>query len=193
MAHAAGGPVATGRQGNLARYGRTLWAVLLFAIGVFLLAQAGGITYRANSSELGPAFWPRLWLGALLVLTAYDAWTAFHRARQGGGMPRDEAGAASLAPTPDESVPLLLAGMALVVAYVLATTLIGFMLATPLFLAGFMALGGFRRVLPLAVVALAATAVLLLLFVKVVYVSLPLGVAPFADLTVTVYQRVGLY
>lgn len=180
----------------LAVYGRVVWDGLLFLAGLFLLFQTGAIHSRAGSTELGPVFWPRFWLAILLALVASDAWAAYRRARlalAAAGPPGVPARASSGIERPPESIRLLLAGGALVLAYVVGAIVFGFMLATPLYLFAFAFLGGFRRILPLALIAVATTAAFLFLFVRVVYVSLPLGTGPFADFTASVYQAVGLF
>ena len=88
---------------------------------------------------------------------------------------------------------LLFAGLALVIAYAVATVLIGFPLATVLFLVGFSCLGGYRHVASLLLVAFGTTLVLLYVFVYLVYISLPLGVGPFVDLNVALYRLLGIF
>ena len=95
---------------------------------------------------------------------------------------------------------LLLSGIAYLglnmlfaVAYALAMTLIGFVLATVIFLIAFARLGGYRRMLELSLIALASTFVLLYVFVQVVYISLPLGQGPFVDLNVALYRLLGIF
>jgi hypothetical protein len=175
-------------------YGRVVWSALLFLGGLFLLLQTTAIQYRAGPGELGPAFWPRLWLALLLALTAYDGWAALQGARASHAGRAVASGPETTAEDgpAGESWRLLLAGSLCVLLYVLGATFAGFMLATPVFLAAFVYLGGVRGLRPL-LIALGSTAVLLSLFVRGVYVSLPIGQGVFADFTVAVYQFVGLY
>jgi putative tricarboxylic transport membrane protein len=193
----------TARQVFFADQGRVAWSAAVLLGGLFLLLQTYNITYRASPNELGPAFWPRVWLALLVLVAAYDGWEAFRRSRRERGEQPALGGPAAVtspaimdAPVgakPEESWRLLLAGAVIVVAYVFATTVLGFMLATPIFLAVFIYLGGFRKVVPLVLIAVGATATLLFLFVRLVYVSLPLGQGPFSDFTVAVYQLLGLF
>jgi hypothetical protein len=78
---------------------------------------------------------------------------------------------------------LLAAGVALVLAYGLVITTLGFILSTFLFLAAFMYLGRYRAHGVIWVASLLGTLAVSLIFLKVVYVSLPRGVAPFDRLT----------
>ena len=173
----------------LARRGRIVWSLLLFlaALGL-LLALNGQRHFHSASDELGPRFWPRLCLAVMLALTALDAALAFRAARR-PSVSADRATVTRAA----ESMSLLFAGMALVIAYAVATVLLGFPLATVIFLAAFSYLGGYRHLPSLLAIAFGATLVLLYIFVYLVYISLPLGVGPFLDMNVVLYRLLGIF
>jgi putative tricarboxylic transport membrane protein len=172
----------------LTRRGRTIWSLLLFvaALGL-LLALNGQRHFHSAPDELGPRFWPRLCLAVMLVLTALDAALALRAARRPGA-----ADQVVVARVP-ENMGLLFTGMALVIAYALATALLGFPLATVIFLAAFSYLGGYRRVPSLLAIAFGMTLVLLYIFVYLVYISLPLGAGPFLDMNVALYRLLGIF
>jgi putative tricarboxylic transport membrane protein len=172
----------------LARRGRIIWSLLLFAAALILLLVLNGQRhFHSPPDELGPRFWPQLCLAAMLALTALDAALAF-RARQRSGATDRSADAK----TP-ESMSLLFAGLALVIAYAIATVSVGFPLATVIFLAAFSYLGGYRHIRSLLAIAFGATLVLLYTFVYLVYISLPLGVGPFLDMNVALYRLLGIF
>ncbi|HKX38614.1 MAG TPA: tripartite tricarboxylate transporter TctB family protein, partial [Burkholderiales bacterium] len=87
---------------------------------------------------------------------------------------------------------MLVGGMALSIAYVWALTKLGFFTATVPYLAAFMALGGYRRWGIVAAVSILGAGVLLFVFMKVVYVSLPLGEGPFQQFTFLLMQLMGI-
>ncbi|MGZ5843030.1 MAG: tripartite tricarboxylate transporter TctB family protein [Xanthobacteraceae bacterium] len=174
----------------LARRGRGVWSLLLFVLALALLLALNAQThFRSAPEELGPRFWPRLCLAAMLVLTALDAALAFWATRRPSGA-IDGAAAAARAP---ESMGLLFAGLLLVIAYAVATVVVGFPLATVLFLVAFSYLGGYRHMPSLLVIAFGSTLVLLYIFVYLVYVSLPLGVSPFLEMNVALYRLLGIF
>ena len=174
----------------LRRRGRGVWSLLLFVAALALLLALNAQThFRSAPEELGPRFWPRLCLTAMLVLTALDAALAFWATRRPSGA-IDEASAPARAP---ESMALLFAGLLLVIAYAVATVVVGFPLATMIFLVTFSYLGGYRHVPSLLVIAFGTTLVLLYIFVYLVYVSLPLGVSPFLEMNVAFYRLLGIF
>ena len=70
----------------LARRGRAVWSLLLFVAAlVLLLALNSQSHFRSAPEELGPRFWPQLWLIAMLALTALDASLAFRAAHKPPG------------------------------------------------------------------------------------------------------------
>jgi putative tricarboxylic transport membrane protein len=60
------------------------------------------------------------------------------------------------------------------------------------YIAAFVALGGYRRWGIIAAVSVIGTFVMLFFFMKVVYVSLPLGVGPFQQVTLFLMQLLGI-
>jgi len=87
---------------------------------------------------------------------------------------------------------LMALGLVAVLAYVNLATILGFSLANLLFMFAFMMLGGFKRPIVSLVVSVLGTVTLILLFVRIVYVSLPLGVGPFENLTLWIYYLLGI-
>ena len=173
----------------LARRGRGVWALLLFIVALALLLALNAQThFRSAPEELGPRFWPRLCLAAMLVLTAFDAALAFWPTRR-PSVAIDEA-ASARAPA---SLALLFAGLLLVIAYAVATIVVGFPLATMGFLVAFSYLGGYRHMPSLLAIAFGTTLALLYIFVYLVYVSLPLGLDPFLEMNVALYRLLGIF
>ena len=68
----------------------------------------------------------------------------------------------------------------------------GFFVATVTYLASFIAIGGYRRWGILAAVSVGGTLLLLFFFMKIVYVSLPIGTGPFAQVTLLLMQLMGI-
>jgi putative tricarboxylic transport membrane protein len=166
------------------RQGRPLWSLALFiaALVLLLVLNAQG-HFRSAAGELGPNFWPQLWLGALLALSALDFIVELRKTR---APPQAQA-------RPRENLRLVVIGTLYVAGYAIAMTLIGFALATAIFLIAFAALGGYRNMPVLALIAVLSTIVLLYLFVQVVYISLPLGAGPFVEMNVLLYRLLGIF
>jgi putative tricarboxylic transport membrane protein len=173
----------------LARRGRGVWSLLLFVVALALLLALNAQThFRSAPEELGPRFWPRLCLAAMLALTALDAALAFWPPRRPAVAVNDAAPARA-----PESLALLFAGLLLVIAYAVGTIVVGFPLATMGFLVAFSYLGGYRHMPSLLAIAFGTTLALLYIFVYLVYVSLPLGLGPFLEMNVALYRMLGIF
>lgn len=155
------------------------YAILLVIAGWFY-ALAGGIEFPRQGDNLGPDFWPRAVLAAMMVVCAVQAARALfladadERSRAGDEIPTfaaEEEGRASRA--------LLTLGLALTVAYGALLTSLGFLTVTALYLALFMYVGQYRAHLIIWISSVAGAALLTLIFQKIVYVSLPRGAFPF--------------
>ena len=176
------------------RNGRAIWSLLLLLAALALLADLHlSLHFKSDAGELGPGFWPQFWLWVLLALSALDLVVALREARR-------ENGAAGRAPAQDQDdaappadLRLVVVGALFAVAYAFGMMLVGFVLATVTFLIAFARLGGYRRMATLSLIALASTLVLLVVFVQVVYISLPLGWGPFVDLNVALYRLLGIF
>jgi putative tricarboxylic transport membrane protein len=153
---------------------------LLLTLALF--AASRGLDDVAREGTLGPGFWPRLVLSGL-ALACLGKLAGEWRRRAG-------ADAAALVPI---SHARLVAAVALILLYALATPAIGFALASVAFIAAFMALAGARSPLVIAANALGGTVVLLYTFVKLVYLPLPKGGGPFETVTLALYRALRLF
>ncbi len=161
--------------------------LICLAAAAVLWWLTGQITFDARPGQIGPTFWPRVAIGLMAAAAAVEAVRklaalAPDRETKGigealeGGEEDDEADA--------PRVPALLyAGMALTLAYAVLVTTLGFVLSTFLYLAAFMYLGRLRDHAVVWTTAVVGTLVFALVFLKIVYVSLPRGTAPFDGVT----------
>ena len=161
---------------------------VLIIIAAALWHFAGHIDVASRPGELGPDFWPKVAIGLMGVVSLIELVRAIisPNHKEAHGLADQLEAAEPLVEAEDlqdRSLSLLLGGMAMCGAYGLALGIIGFPLSTFLFLAGFMYLGRFRKHGTIWAAAFIGTAVLSILFLKVVYVSLPRGIPPFDILT----------
>ena len=170
-------------------WGPTLWAaaVLLAALYFFLLS--GEIRYSPRPGRLGPSFWPRAILIMLMITAAVDC---LIEARKASGRYRAFTAGLSTGDAPPRAPWLMALGLAAVLLYVNLATVVGFPVANFVFLLAFMMLGGFTRPITALLISGIGTVTLILLFVRIVYVSLPLGTGPFQNLTLLLYSLLGI-
>ena len=100
--------------------------------------------------------------------------------------------AAAEAPPPRH--PLLLAlGVAFTIAYVALLGVLGFAIATFVYLAAMMIVGRYRRYANVAVIAALGSLAFMFVFMKIVYLSLPIGVAPFDTVSLALMQLMRIH
>lgn len=151
---------------------------LLAALGLFQLA--GQIQYTPRRGQIGPDFWPKLAIGlmALVCLVEIARALAAPSVEQARGLAEllDQESEAQ----EETSYPrLLFGGVALTLAYAVLMPWLGFLLASFLYLVAFMYLGRYRSHGVIWVASGLGMLLVALIFLKVVYVSLPRGVPPF--------------
>lgn len=153
---------------------------VILALG--LLGSSRGLDTVSAPGQLGPAFWPRLVLIGLAMACAAKALGDARREVRGGHVTR-----------PPLSRALLVAGIAAIVLYVVLTPLLGFPLATALFVVAFMLLCGARSPWSLGANAVLGTVMLLYLFVKLVYLPLPKGAGSLESMTLAIYRALRIF
>ncbi|HEX6317852.1 MAG TPA: tripartite tricarboxylate transporter TctB family protein [Burkholderiales bacterium] len=181
----------TGRLARAAPY------ALLLAVAGALYAAALRIEYIGPAERIGPDFWPRAILGLLAAVCVYEIAKSFLAAgaRSTGGMLQhflDEATGAEGEGAQRPSFARLALAVAATLGYVMLVPVLGFFLATAAYLAGFIALGGYRRWGVVAACSLGGSLATVVVFMKVVYVSLPLGMGPFRLLSIALLQVLGV-
>lgn len=171
------------------------YAVVLL-ISVALLYETLHIA-PAGDGKLGADMWPKT---VLILAIVTCVWEIVRRIRAGPRARRANT-ADELRPgfhadaAPDDApvrriTPWI--GIALTAAYVLAFPWLGYFLATLLYVTAFIYVGNFRRPLIAACIGLASAFAFMLLFMRIVYVSLPIGVEPFARLSTFLMQLMGI-
>ena len=167
--------------------------VVGLGIAVVLYIYAGTIDYTPRGHELGPEFWPRL---AILLMAVSCVWELSRRVIAGN---KDATGiieALDREPHEEEAAPayprLLIGGIVLMAIYAVAVPYLGFILGTFLFLTAFMYVGRYRDHGAIWLTSTAVTVLCGVLFLRVAYVSLPRGIAPFDRVTDIFFAIPGL-
>lgn len=142
-------------------------------------------------SPLGADFWPKLVLTIVFAASAIHLVRLFFRRKEVDERLAREAEEARKREEEEtgerEIFPLFLFGTILSFLYILSVGLIGFTLATPIFMAIFMYVTGFRKKIMIAVVSLGTVGVFLLLFVKITFIPLPRGYGIFRSISYLIY------
>ncbi len=85
-----------------------------------------------------------------------------------------------------------IAGIAAMLGYVAAISYLGYAVSTFLLLLAIMLLAGYRRPIGAVLISLIGAFAFLLVFQRLVYVSLPLGAGPFKDFSLMLMSVIGV-
>ena len=160
--------------------------VVLLVAAVYLFVAAGNFRQVGNPDQLSPGFWPQVLCVGIVIGTLVRIGQKF-RARK-----RPIEGGAVAEADEDMRMQRVALGITLVIGYIVGMLFLGYILATALFLIAFIYLGGQRKwyVIPLGLVS---SVVFAYVFLKVVYIALPSGIGVFDQLSVIIYQLLGIY
>lgn len=167
--------------------------VLIVGAAIFFYHVASEISYTEISGQMGPERWPKIIIGLLIAVCVFE----ILRRIVVSVRPRSVvAGEDDLADEGFsqrmEAHPLLVvAATAATVGYLLLFDLVGFFVATIMYLAAVMRIGGVRKPALLASLSLIISFAFSFFFMKLVYVALPLGKGPFAKISLIVMTLVG--
>ena len=165
----------------------------LAAGAAYLYGRAAHFEYSPRPGELGPDVWPRAILVLLIGICAWEVLRRLFFAGAAVPAPHPAADAADDADEAPRHLPLLLGGIGLTALYVLGMGVLGFFLATVLYLALFMWIGRYRRHGVIAATSVIGSLAFVYVFMKIVYVSLPLGIGPFKKLSVLILAALGIH
>lgn len=182
----------------LRRAGRAAPYAVLLGAAAYFYHLAGRFDFAGPAGRIGPDAWPKIILGLLAAVCLYETGRSFLGSAAGAAsgllqslMARaaDDADGVYIA---DRSPRLLLGGIAVTIAYVLLVDVIGFFVATALYLAAFMTVGRYRRYGIIALTSVAGSLALVVIFMRIVYISLPPGVGPFRALSFALLALLGV-
>lgn len=162
--------------------------VLIGSIGLYI--KANGFEYIAKPGRLGPDFWPKVLLFLMIIMAFMDIALGIYKCvkNQNGNQPCGEEGEEV-----KQRYPLLLyIGIISLIAYVFVIQYLGFVLTTFAYLVSFMYVGRYRNHKVIWAGGLIGSVISVWIFVKLVYVSLPLGIAPFDQITILLYGLLGI-
>lgn len=179
---------------------RVLPYVIVGVFAAWLFYEATQIDFHRRAGTLGPDVWPKLILGAMLAICVYEVARLLVSPQYRGGaagvlqemVERSGSAPGEAAEPPPRSPLLLVGGIGLTALYVWLIQRLGFVLATAPYLVAFIAIGGYRRWLVNAAVSVLGTLAMMFFFMKVVYISLPIGQEPFAQLMIGLMRLMGI-
>jgi putative tricarboxylic transport membrane protein len=186
---------------QIRRFQKGLPYIVVLAVFAGLWYLTMQLPHDAASDRFGPGAWPK---GILLLAIATSIYALVMRVGA-SEKPKVDDLIASIAKsadsgrdkTPEEDDEpkyprLLWTGIGLTVAYVVLLPVLGFFLDTLLYMGAFMYAGRYRRGLAVATISVLGTLTLMFVFMKVVYVSLPVGQPPFSQVTFALMELMAI-
>jgi len=158
-------------------------AAILAATALWWVAPGVDVASMARG-VIGPTTWPKAMLFAAAASAALLALTRMLAARSPVSLENEKI---------DYHEGRSLGAIALLIAYGIAIPLIGIAWATPLFLAGWLLIGGVRRPLAVGLVSILGTVGILYFFVKLSLMPLDRGTGVFEQASVALYRLLGIY
>jgi len=177
--------------------------LLLFLFSLFCLWSLSALMDRSPDGNLGPAFWPRMVLVLMAALCLFQATrhlliardTALEeRARPETAERQAITAPGDLADEPSRPLQpaLLIGGLVLIALYAVGIQALGFFVSSALFLSLFAAVGGFRHWLWNPLIGGLGSFLFLVVFMRIAYISLPLGAGPFKELSLLLMHWIGV-
>lgn len=173
----------------------------VFAVAAYLYFLARQIDFAAPGGRIGPDFWPKTILLMAMATCVYEIVKNLFFGKSVKELAGVLQSIVAAAPAETAAVPaeeprtypqLLAIGIALTVGYALLIETLGFFLCTFIYLAAFMLVGRYRRAGVVLATSLIGSLVFLFVFMKIVYVSLPLGQGPFAEVSFLLLRLMGI-
>jgi len=171
------------------------YAIILL-ISALLYYQALQIP-PGDGDRLGADIWPKTILFFAILTCVWEIvrkiWVSIHvrsdnrDAKRASLVPRKPVEEADEVGT---FVPWI--GIALTAAYVFSFPWLGYFLATALYVTVFVYFGNYRNAFAAACVGIGSSLAFMFLFMRVVYVSLPIGVEPFAHVSTLLMRAMGI-
>lgn len=175
--------------------------VAVFTIAAYLYFLARQIDFAAPGGRIGPDFWPKAILLMAMATCVYEIVKNVFFGKAGKELAGVLQSIVAEAPADIAAVPeeepktypqLLWIGIAMTIGYALLIETLGFFLCTFIYLAGFMLVGRYRRAGVVLATSLIGSFVFMFVFMKIVYVSLPLGQAPFSEISFLLMWLMGI-
>jgi len=151
-----------------------------------------------TGGRIGPAVWPKAVIVFMGLLCAYEIVKRLLIGSEfaAGGLLSGTNAAPGQPVRREDAEPrhhrMLAGGIGLIAAYVVTVPWIGFFVATAIFLAVFPWIGGLRRPVLSAAIGLVGALALAVIFMRVAYISLPLGEGPFRAISIGLMRLLGV-
>lgn len=167
--------------------------LVVLAGGAFLYRTADRLDAAAGPGGIGPGTWPKLVLAVMLLAALWGfVASTFGIRKTAAEQTADVTEIEALLRPPELYPHLVWLAVLATFGYLLLLPLAGFFLATIIYTLVLLHLGHYRRLLRGLALSVVVAFAFMFLFMRVVYVSLPRGIAPFDHLSFVVMAALGV-
>jgi putative tricarboxylic transport membrane protein len=166
---------------------------LVFCGAAFLLYSAENFEFTAAADQIGPDSWPKLVLYMIMATSAFEGVRRLLTARS----IRSGPSIVPIIESPFEREP---ADMRIVFTCVVASLvylalfeIVGFFVDTLVFVLALIWIGRFRRFWTALAISTVTTLLFMLVFLRVIFVALPIGIGPFEWLSTSLMRLLGVH
>ncbi|PYZ96674.1 hypothetical protein CR205_13320 [Alteribacter lacisalsi] len=172
--------------------GNLILSVIVIIFSLFFLYHS--VNLPSSSTAIpGPGAWPTMLLIMMVILGLSLLVSTIRTARKGEVVSKEIQAEAGDEAAEEDFVPkvvfpyryLVLLGIAVI--YLFLVSGIGFLLATPLMLAGAAFLLGMRKVWSLVTTSVMGSAAVIVIFIVILNIPLPRGLGVFRELSYLIY------
>jgi len=175
------------------RYREIFPYLIVLGIAVWLYYVADHIVYAAIPDQMGPDRWPKMITAALAIVSGFEILRRFLTSAPAELAPKIEEADDGLIHPKQIHIGMVLGAIAATIGYLLALERFGFAFSTVVYASCLMWLGGFRRLLVVVPCACALTVLFTFIFMRLIFVALPLGQGPFEKLSLALMSLVGVH
>jgi putative tricarboxylic transport membrane protein len=172
---------------------RVIPYAMVFGVAAFLLYRAEHFDFTAPVDQVGPDSWPKLVLYLIMATSAFEGLRRLLGARRN----RSAAPVVPVVESPFEREPadmrIVFACVAASLVYLSLFEIVGFFCDTIVFVLALIWIGGFRRFWTALAVSMATTLLFMVIFLRVIYVALPIGTGPFEWLSTSLMRLLGVH
>jgi len=168
--------------------------MIVLAAGAFLYYKADHFDFAHAPGRIGPDAWPKLILAIMIAVAMWGVVTAFFAKEASQSSPPVEAEEAALLVHPPEVYPWFVwFGVAATLAFLFLLPILGFFIASVIYVAIFTYIARYRNPVGVLALSLLLPLVFMILFMRIVYVALPIGIAPFDTASLALMSMIGVH
>ncbi|WJR75859.1 tripartite tricarboxylate transporter TctB family protein [Bradyrhizobium sp. NP1] len=175
------------------KYRGVLPYLVVLGIAIWLFYAACNIAYTPLPDQMGPDRWPKMITAILAFVSAFEIVRRLVASAPVQIAAGEDKLNEDLLHAKQTHIPMVLGTIIVTVVYLLALERCGFALSTALYSSCLMWLGGFRKPLVIMICACALTVFFTFVFMKLIFVALPLGQGPFENISLAIMRLVGVH